>query len=389
MRMMETIKNLIPKKTQIVSGCQLIQDKGNTFYSWNGEIYQSDILRSCITPRATAIGKLVAKHIRNNSQEGIVINPEPYIKFILEEPNPYMTGQILLEKMINQLELNNNSFALINRDEFGYPCEIYPIPATSADALYDKNGVLYLRFTLRNMKIVTFAYSDIIHLRQDFNENDIFGTSRAEALTPLMEIVTTTDQGIVKAIRNSSAIKWLLLFKQSLRPEDLKKSTKEFVDNYLSIDSETGGAAAADAKYDAKQVDPKDYVPNATQMDKTLQRIYSLLGTNEKIVQSKFTEDEWISYFEAKIEPIAIQLSNEYTRKIFSRRERGYGNKIIFEAANLQYASMNTKLQLVQMVDRGALTPNEWREVFNLAPIKGGDEPIRRLDTAVITKGGD
>lgn len=389
MGFIDKIKNMIPQKTQVVSGCQLIQDKGNSFYSWNGKIYQSDILRSCITPRATAIGKLVAKHIRNNSQEGIVINPEPYIRFLLEEPNPYMTGQMLLEKMINQLELNNNAFALINRDEFGYPCEIYPIPATSADAIYDKNGLLYLRFTLRNMKIVTFAYSDVIHLRQDFNENDIFGTSRAEALTPLMEIVTTTDQGIVKAIRNSSAIKWLLLFKQSLRPEDLKKATKEFVDNYLSIDSETGGAAAADAKYDAKQVEPKDYVPNATQMDKTLQRIYSLLGTNEKIIQSKFTEDEWISYFEAKIEPIAIQLSNEYTRKIFSRRERGFGNKIIFEAANLQYASMNTKLQLVQMVDRGALTPNEWREVFNLAPIKGGDEPIRRLDTAVVTKGGD
>ena len=344
MGFIDKIKNMIPQKTQVVSGCQLIQDKGNSFYSWNGKIYQSDILRSCITPRATAIGKLVAKHIRNNSQEGIVINPEPYIRFLLEEPNPYMTGQMLLEKMINQLELNNNAFALINRDEFGYPCEIYPIPATSAEAIYDKNGVLYLRFTLRNMKIVTFAYSDVIHLRQDFNENDIFGTSRAEALTPLMEIVTTTDQGIVKAIRNSSAIKWLLLFKQSLRPEDLKKATKEFVDNYLSIDSETGGAAAADVR---------------------------------------------ISYFEAKIEPIAIQLSNEYTRKIFSRRERGFGNKIIFEAANLQYASMNTKLQLVQMVDRGALTPNEWREVFNLAPIKGGDEPIRRLDTAVVTKGGD
>ena len=389
MGFIDKIKNMIPQKTQVVSGFQLIQDKGNSFYSWNGKIYQSDILRSCITPRATAIGKLVAKHIRNNSQEGIVINPEPYIRFLLEEPNTYMTGQMLLEKMINQLELNNNAFALINRDEFGYPCEIYPIPATSADAIYDKNGILYLRFTLRNMKIVTFAYSDVIHLRQDFNENDIFGTSRAEALTPLMEIVTTTDQGIVKAIRNSSAIKWLLLFKQSLRPEDLKKATKEFVDNYLSIDSETGGAAAADGKYDAKQVEPKDYVPNATQMDKTLQRIYSLLGTNEKIIQSKFTEDEWISYFEAKIEPIAIQLSNEYTRKIFSRRERGFGNKIIFEAANLQYASMNTKLQLVQMVDRGALTPNEWREVFNLAPIKGGDEPIRRLDTAVVTKGGD
>jgi hypothetical protein len=45
---------------------------------------------------------------------------------------------------------------------------------------------------------------------------------------------------------------------------------------------------------------------------------------------------------------------------------------------------MATKLNLVQMVDRGALTPNEWREVMNLPPIAGGDEAIRRLDTAVV-----
>ena len=105
MGIVEKVINSFSKKTNTVSGCQLIQDKGNTFYSWNGTIYQSDILRSCITPRATAIGKLVAKHVRNNTQDGIIINPEPYIRFLLEEPNPYMTGQMLLEKMIAQLEL--------------------------------------------------------------------------------------------------------------------------------------------------------------------------------------------------------------------------------------------------------------------------------------------
>ena len=83
-----------------------------------------------------------------------------------------------------------------------------------------------------------------------------------------------------------------------------------------------------------------------------------------------------------------MQLSNEFTRKLFTRRERGFGNKIVFEASNLQYASISTKLNLVQMVDRGALTPNEWREALNLHPIEGGDEPIRRLDTAVV-KGGE
>ncbi|WP_308463907.1 phage portal protein [Clostridium mucosae] len=367
---------------------QLIQDTGNGFYCWNGDLYKSDIIRSCIRPKAKAVGKMVAKHIRNDGS-GLKVNPEPYIKMLLEDPNPYMSGQMLLEKMINQLELNNNAFAFITRDENGYPMEIYPINATSVEAIYDRIGLLHLRFTLKNGKNATFAYSDIIHLRQDYNENDIFGTSKIDALKPLMETVTTTDQGIVKAIKNGAVVKWLLKFNMSLKPEDLKKATKEFVDNYLSIDNEVGGAAGTDGKYDAKQVDPKDYIPNPLLVDKTLQRIYAVFGTNDKIIQSKYNENEWISYFEAEIEPIAAQLSNEYTRKLFSRRERSFGNRIVFEASNLQYASMATKLALVQMVDRRALSPNEWRAVLNLAPTEGGDEYIMRLDTDTVNSKED
>ena len=373
-------------KNPTITRFELITDKGNGFYAWNGKLYHSDIIRSCIRPKSRAIGKLIAKHIRDNSSEGFKVNPEPYIRFLLEEPNPYMTGQMLQEKLATQLELNNNAFAYIHRDNNGYPIEIYPIPAINTEAIYDRSGVLYLKFILRNGKVATFPYSDIIHLRQDYNENDIFGENPAKALTSLMEIVTTTDQGIVKAIKNSNIIKWLLKFNQSLRPEDLKKQTKQFIEDYMNIESDTVGAAATDAKADAIQVDPKDYVPNAVQMEKTVQRIYSFFNTNEKIIQSKYTEDEWNAYYESVIEPLSMQLSNEYTRKLFSRRERGFGNQIIFEASSLQYASMSTKLNLLQMVDRGAMTPNEWRHVMNLGPIEGGDRVIRRLDTAVVNE---
>lgn len=316
------------------------------------------------------------------------------MKMLLEEPNPFMTGQQLQEKLAIQLALNNNAFAAIIRDENGYPMQIYPVPAAGVEAFYDQQGQPYLKFTLRTGKTVTFAYSDVIHLRQDFYENDIFGTPPGPALTSLMEIVTTTDQGIVKAIKNSAVIRWLLKFKQTLRPEDIKQQTKAFVESYLSVDSEDSvGAAGVDAKADVEQVEPKDYVPNAAQMDRTTKRIYDFFGTNEAIIQSKFTEDEWNAYYEAKIEPFAIQMSNEFTRKLFSRRERGFGNRIIFEANTLQYASMKTKLELRQMVDRGAMTPNEWRLVLNLGPIEGGDKPIRRLDTAEVSgdevTGGD
>jgi len=288
--------------------------------------------------------------------------------------------------LATQLCLNNNAFAVIIRDDNGYPLEIYPAPALQVEAIYNADMTLSMRFLFPNGRQATFPYTDVIHLRQDYNDNDIFGESPASALEPLMQIVSVTDQGIIKAIKNSSVVQWLLKFVTSMRPEDLKKQAEDFAKNYLSIDSTSIGVAAVDSKAEAVRVEPKDYVPNAAQMDRTTQRIYSFFNTNTKIVQSDYDEDQWNAYFESEVEPVEIQLSNEFTRKIFSRRERGCGNRIYFEASNLQYASMTTKLGLLAMVDRSAMTPNEWRSILNLAPLPNGDDPIRRLDTAVVNQ---
>ena len=293
-----------------------------------------------------------------------------------------MKDQMLQEKLAVQLELNNNAFAYIERDINGYPMAIYPITAYTTEALQDGQGETYLRFTIKNGKTVTLRYSDIIHLRKDFNKNEIFGESVAEALTPLMEIVNTTDQGIVKAVKNSNIIRWLLKYNQTLRPEDIKKNAKVFTDSFLNTEkSETVGVAAVDSKADAIQIEPKDYVPNASQMDRTVKRIYSFFNTNEKIVQGSYSENEWISYYESCVEPDIIQLSGEYTRKLFTRKERGFNNKIIFESSNLTFASMETKLNLTRFVHRGSMRPNVLRALLNLAPGEGGDTDIRRKDT--------
>lgn len=376
-------------KVVTITSYKLITESGSGFFNYDGKLYQSDIVRACIRPKAQAVGKIIGKHIREDPA-GLKINPEPYIKFLLEEPNPYMTGQMLHEKMTIQLMLNNNAFAHIQRDENGYPVAIYPIPANAVEAIQDENFNLYLKFQMANGRSYTFKYSDIIHLRRDFNSNDIFGDNPATALTQLMEIVTTTDQGIINAIKNSNVIRWLLKFHTTLKPEDIKKQTKQFVDDFLKIedatDGSSAGAAATDAKFDAQQVTPNDYVPNASLVDKTIDRIYNFFNTNKNIIQSSFNEDGWISYYEAEIEPVVMQLSGEYTRKIFSRRERGFGNKIVFESTNLSFASMQTKLGLVQFVDRGIMNPNEVREILNLAPIAEGDVYVRRLDTRPTTE---
>lgn len=376
------------QEVAVTSGVKMIVDEGQGFYSWDGDLYKSDIIRAAIRPKVQAIGKTMAKHIRkSNTKTGVKtsVNPEVFMRFLLEEPNPLMTGQMFREKLATQLELNHNAFAYINRDANGLPIELYPITCVVVQAVQNKSGELFLKFTLKNGKTVTFRYTDVIHLRKDFNENDIFGTSPAEVLKPLMEVITTTDQGIVKAIKNSNVIRWLLKYKNTLRPEDLKNATKEFVANFLSNDNEDVGAAAADAKYDAEQVTPHDYVPNEKQTDITIQRVYSFFNINSKIVQASYDENEWIAYYESSIEPLIIQMSGEFTRKLFSRKERGFGNEIIFESSNLAFASMQTKLNLVQFVDRGIMTPNEVREILSMAPIDGGDIPIRRLDTAPTT----
>lgn len=366
---------------------KLVEERGNGFYTWNGNLYKSDVVQSCIRPKVHAVGKLMAQHLRDDKVNNTFkINPDAYMRFLLDEPNQFSCGQVFQERMAIQLALNNNAFALIVKDDNGVPVQLYNIPCVGAEAIYDSDGTLYIKFTNRNGKILTFPYTDIIHLRENYGENDVFGTSPWEQLKPLMEIVSTCDQGIVNAIKNSAIIRWLLKFNANLRPEDVKQKTQEFVEQFLDV-SNGSGAAGVDAKCDAQQIEPKDYVPNAAQTDRTMERIYSSFNTNKKIVQSNYNEDEWNAYYESEIEPLAIQMSNEYTRKLFNRRERGFGNKIIFAANNLQYASMNTKLGLQAMVDRGAMTPNEWRQVLNLPPVVDGDKPLRRLDTAVVEGG--
>lgn len=392
MTLIQKIKNVFGNKNPAVTKVMLMTENGNRYVSWGNRVYDFDVVRACIRPKVKAIGKLVGKHIRetlnDDGSRKIETNPSVNIKMLLEEPNPLMTGQDLQEKVAAQLAINKNAFVLISRDEMGTPTALYPIVPHTVEARYNA-GTLYLRFFMPNNKIFEFPYSDIIHLRDDFNENDIFGTPIAPVLVPLLDVVSTTDQGIVNAIKNSSIVRWLLKYSNTIKPEDLREKSKEFAESFLATESGTG-VAAVSGNCEAIQIEPKDYVPNAAQIDRTTKRIYDLFNVNEKIINSSATEDEKEAYFDSEIEPEIKKFSGEYTRKLFSRRERARGNRIIFEASSWDGASLTTKLNLREMVDRGAMTPNEWRYSFNLAPVAGGDIPIRRLDTAQVTvEGGE
>src|SRR5690625_1564386 len=192
-----------PKTT---TSTKLITDAGEGFYAFDGRIYESDIVRSCIRPKARAIGKLSAQHIRDNDKN-FKVSPDKDIQMLLEEPNPLMTGQVFREKMATQLELNNNAFAVIKRDENTFkPYEIYPVPAARVDMMEGAMGDMYLKFHFMDGKQMVVPYVDVIHLRQDFNSHNLFGDHPGNSLTELMDVVTTIDQGMKRSEEHTSEL---------------------------------------------------------------------------------------------------------------------------------------------------------------------------------------
>lgn len=371
-----------------ITKMKIIDEPSSGFVSFSGDIYKADIVRSAVRPLANAIGKTVPKH-----RLGDKVNTNPQVAMVLREPNPIMSMQMLLEKVVWQYRINGNAFIFVERDEREKPIALYPIVSSSLELLLDQNDEYYIRFSMRDGKLYTFKYSDLIHIRNDFTTNEVLGDSLAPSLIPLLDIVQTTDQGVIAAIKNSNVIKWLLKFNQTLRPEDIKKNTKAFVDEFLRTDAEGLGAAAVDSKFDAIQVQPYSYVAGKEQTDATRKRILDLFNTNDSILNSDFTENQWIAYYETQIEPVLIQLSDGFTKAFFTRRERALGNSVMFESNNLQFTSMQTKLQMVGWLDRGVMTVNEYRIVaLGLEPVEGGDIRLLRKDTDRLdqnNKGGD
>lgn len=374
----------------------LTQDQLNSFVPWDGNVYNNDLIRSIVRVKSRTVSKMTPKHIRYELTTGKTnVNPEPYVRLILEQPNKIMTMQQMLEKVMIQLELNNNAFIYIDRDDNGLPKALYPVISTSIQVFQTPANEYLLQFSLRNTNVVTFRYSDLIHLRQDYHDNELLGASNAEALRALLNVQSTIDQGIVAAIKNSNVVQWLLKYHQNLSPDDIKKSRDNFVKNFLQMDgSELAGAAAVDNKMDAQRIESKAIVPPTDMQNHIDNRVYSYFNINENIVQSKYTETEWIAFYESCIEPIAKQLTDTFTQAFFTRKERAYGNRIMFETSDLAFASLQTKLSMVAMVDRKALTPNEWREMFGKAPHSDGDEFLVRLDTVTVkeqnsSQGGD
>jgi HK97 family phage portal protein len=344
------------------------------FSTFGNNAYKSSVTRSAINAIAQNAAKLKPKVIGRDDEGNIKILKK-YTYILSKRPNQFMSAYDFYLKLVTQLLNKNNAFALV--EYINGKLNLIPVNYSTVEAVEFKD-ILFLRFYLIGGEQLTVPYQDCIHLRRHFYDDDLYGESN-DAILPTLEVINTMDDGLTNAVKSSASLRGILKFQNAmLKDSNIESQRKAFVDSFLTAEN-NGGIGALDAKSEFQELKGEPKFVNPIQAKAIKERVYDYYHISEAIIQSKYTEDEWNAFYESTIEPMAIQMSLEFTEKILTDREKELGHEIMFEANRLQYASNKTKISLVNtLMPLGLLTINESREVFNMTPIEG-DAGEKRL----------
>ena len=349
---------------------KLLDDNKAVFTQYHGDLeYDPDVL-SCIDAIARNGAKMHPRHIRDNKDGMKNLKGRTY-RLLAKQPNEFQNAYQFYYQIIATLETYNDAFAWVKKDNDLRIQAIYPLMYDEGK-YYEYNDKLFLRFKFGRMKSKYVPLDECIHLTRFVGTNGLSGGS-SKPIIKTLSMKHILDEGIINAIKTTSSIKGLLKStKALLKPEDVKKMRDQFVDDFIRKADKSGiGGLDATTEFIPVKIEPA--TASDGQIKEIDNKVLSYFGLNENILQSKYSEDEWNAFYESVLEPIGLQMSLEFTNKLFTPTEKDFGNEIIFESNRLQYASNKTKIDLIRYADN-ILTINEQREVFNLAPIEGGDK---------------
>ena len=339
----------------------------------SGSLENSDIIGAIANCIATNIAKLTPQLIRKKDSDQVDRND--YLSKILTlRWSPEYTPFDALYKMASDLVYKSNAFAVIFYEEdFSRVKSIVPI-TTKSHRIFEYNGNIFFKFTWEydgNEYVV--PYQSVIHLKARLDKKRFLGTPPDQQVKNTLELLDCTGESLRNAVKNSAGLRGYLKYNNLSDEEELQAKVKEFQAAYMQASNE-GGLAGLDTTMEFVPLDQKPVNIPTLQSQFLRENLYRYYNVNDHILMSQFTEAEWNAFYESVIEPIAIQLSLEFTYKILTERQRGFGNTIIFTANRLQYATLQTRLQIARDgFDRGAITINEYREFIYLGPIEDGD----------------
>ena len=341
------------------------------FRSWDGELYERELIRAAIDARARHVSKLMVE-VKGTAQ--------PHLQTMLKlGPNEWQTWGQFLYRLSTILDVKNTALIVPVVNSYGETTGVFPVFHKEVEVV-ESEGVRYLRIRFANDQRAAVELDKVGIMTKFQFKNDLFGESN-KALDPTMELLSIQDQGIEQGVKNAATYTFMATVKNFSDPEDLKNERQRFTRENLMGQDLNGVLLWPNTYENVQQIQTKPYVADPEQMAQIRENVFTYFGVNEDVMKNKAIGDDWSAFYEGAIEPFSIQLSDVMTKMLFTHRERQQGSYVIATSNRMQYMSNTDKLSVsAQMADRGLMSRNEIREIWNLPPLPdeiGNQLPVR------------
>ena len=330
--------------------------------TWRGSVYESELIRASLD----AWGRNAAK--LKPVIKGAAL-PE-LTRRLKVKPNRFNEWSQFLYQTATVLGVRNNAFLVKTRADDGTQTGVINIVPDSWELIEYENEP-WIRFILPNNKRRAEKLAEVGILTRFQYKSELFGENN-ETMRPVLDLISIQRQGITEGIKNGNSYRFWAKSDNWASDEDLGEEMERYNKFTFGNKKTAGGVLLFPNTYDdVHEMKPGGYTVDKEQQAQIRTNVFDYYGTNDEIIQNKADSEKWLAFYEGFTEWFAIQLSEVMSGMTYTDNERmGFGNQIFFSSNRLQYMSNTDKLSFVSgLGDRGMITKNEAREVFNLPPL--------------------
>lgn len=349
------------------------------FRTWKGELYEFDQVRSAIDTLARNTGKLQIEML--GTAKGKM---RTKLKI---RPNEYMTWFQFWYRTRTIFEMQNNAVIVPILDNTDQIEGLFPVLPSLCEVVTYK-GKEYLRYTFYGNKKAAIELDRCGIITKHQYKDDIFGDANT-ALNSTLSLLDMNKQAIKAAINESNSFKFMARMNNFAKDEDIARERQRIKESNLK-DKEGFLLLFSNLVSEPKQIDYKPYSIDEKQLTLINSNIEKYFGVSTEAIKNELTGDKAAAFYEGAVEPFAVQASEVITNMLFTPMEQATGNMFMLTANRIQFMTNNEKLNVsASMADRGLMTINEIREIWNLAPVEGGDRLIARGEYYFIDPAND
>ena len=365
-----------PPKTQ--KWAQTLNGYAPVFSQFGTNIYASDVVQQAIKCIVDEMKKLNPVHIRYNGNDPVPVNSD--IQTVLNNPNPLMTTSEFLEKVMWLLLMNYNAFILPTyymwEDERGIQKRkysgLYPLKPTQVDFIEDASGRMYVKMRFENNFETTVPYDDLIHIKYNYSINEYMGGDASgqpdhTALLKTLELNDTLLRGIAKAMNSSYAVNGVVKYNTMLDDGKMEAALKELE---RKLNNSESGFLPLDLKAEYTPLQHEIKLVDEETLKFIDEKILRNWGVPLSILTGDYTKSQYEAFYQKTLEPLIISISQAFTKKLFTDRERSFGNRIELYPKDLIFMTVEQTLEMVNLLSNtGSIYENEKRVAFGLRPL--------------------